>query len=164
MSALALTWRAWWGKLAARERALLGAGTAVVALALLWWLALAPALAVLKTADAQHQSADAELQAMRSLASAAAQLKTQPRINEADALRTLEASVKQRLGAGSALTVLGDRANVSIKATGPDALAQWLTQVRVNARALPEQVRLTRSPGGAPSWEGTVVLVLPSKP
>ena len=38
------TWRARWAAIAPRERALAGGAIALVALALLWWIALAPAL------------------------------------------------------------------------------------------------------------------------
>ena len=40
----------------------------------------------------------------------------------------------------------------------PDALAQWLVQARLNARALPSEARLVRSAAG--TWDGTLVLNL----
>ena len=45
-----------WVGLAPRERALVGGAAALVALALLWWVALAPALATLRSADVQHRA------------------------------------------------------------------------------------------------------------
>jgi general secretion pathway protein M len=42
----------------------------------------------------------------------------------------------------------------------PDALAQWLTQARLNARAVPAEAKLAGN--GAGSWDGIVVLNLMS--
>ena len=46
-------------------------------------------------------------------------------------------------------------------AAAPDTLAQWLTQARVNARALPAEARLTRNAAG--QWDGTLVMSLPAR-
>jgi hypothetical protein len=48
---------------------------------------------------------------------------------------------------------------VTLSGTQPDALAQWLTQARVSAHALPSEAHLQRSSSGL--WEGTLVLALP---
>jgi general secretion pathway protein M len=53
----------------------------------------------------------------------------------------------------------GERVTVTLLGTAADALAEWLTQARVNARALPSEARLVRNASGL--WEGTVVLTLP---
>jgi general secretion pathway protein M len=50
---------------------------------------------------------------------------------------------------------------VTLTGTGADALAQWLTQARVNARALPGEAHLSRNAAGM--WEGTLVLTLPPR-
>lgn len=155
-----------WNLLAPRERAavLLAGGTVLVAL--VWWVLLGPALATLRQADAQHRALDAQLQTMRGLQSEAMALQQQPRLGYDDALRALEASVRQRLGTTAQLTVSGERATLTLKAAEADALARWLTQARVNARAMPAEARLTRSagPANAPArWDGTLVLNLPPR-
>ena len=66
-----------WNKLAPREQTLVSAAAAVVGLALLWWLLLAPALHTLRSASAQHAKLDAQLQHMQALASEAQQLQAQ---------------------------------------------------------------------------------------
>ena len=66
MSALSDLQNRWRG-LPAREQRLLWLALGVVALALLWWVAVAPALAVLKTAPQQHAVLDAQLQQMQRL-------------------------------------------------------------------------------------------------
>lgn len=164
-----------WAALAPREQTWVGGAAAVVALALLWWVAVAPALRTLQNAETQRRTLDAQWATMQSLIAQAQALKSQPVINRDDALRALESSVKQTLGATAQLSVVGDRATVTLRNTPADALAQWLAQARVNARALPSEARLVRAgapaPGAgtsmpvasdmAPMWSGSLVLSLP---
>jgi general secretion pathway protein M len=150
-----------WRALAPREKMLAAGAAALVAFALLWWLLIAPPLAVLRTSDAQHTALDAQLQRMRGLQSQAQGLQSQPRINPDEAARLLESAVRQRLGTTARMVVAGDRVTLTLTSTPPDALAQWLQLARVNARALPSEARLTR--GAAGGWDGTLVLTLPPR-
>ena len=134
-----------WARLLPREQMLVQAAIALVSAALLWWLALAPALQTLRTADARHQTLDAQLQQMKRLQTQAQQLQNQPTIGFDEAQRALEAAVKQRLGATGSMSVQGDHATVTLQGTPAEAIAPWLAQVRTNARALPTQAQLTRS-------------------
>lgn len=155
-----------WRALDAREQTLLASAAVLIGLALLWWLLIAPPLQTLRQADAQQRSLDAQLQKMQTLQAQAQALISQPKINREDALRALEASVKQRLGVSAQINTVGDRATVTLRNTPADALSQWLTQARVNARAIPADVRLTRNvstPGGLAAWDGTLVLALPAQ-
>jgi general secretion pathway protein M len=149
-----------WRGLAPREKLLAAGAAAVVVLALVWWLAVGPALAVLKTSEAQHRSLDAQLARMQALQQQARALQSQPRQSHDDSLRALEASVRQRLGTTARTTVAGDRVTLTLTGTPPDALAAWLVEARANARALPAEARLTR--GAAGGWDGTLVLTLPA--
>lgn len=167
----AVEWRAAlvtrWNLLAARERALIGMAGALLAAALLWWVLLGPALTTLRGAEAQHQVLDAQLQTMRSLQAESMALLNQPKISYDESLRALEASVRQNLGSSGQLSVAGDRATLNLKGVSADALARWLTQARVNARALPAEARLTRAPATNPAaperWDGSMVLTLPAR-
>jgi len=150
-----------WRGLAPREKLLASGAAAVVALALLWWLAIGPALAVLRTSEAQHRSLDAQLARMQALQQQARALQSQPRQNHDDSLRALEAAVRQRLGTTARTTVAGDRVTLTLTGTPPDALAAWLAEARTNARALPAEARLTR--GATGGWDGTLVLTLPAR-
>lgn len=153
--------RARWQALAPRERILAGAGAGLVGFALLWSLLIAPPLAVLRTSAAQHATLDQQLQRMRGLQAQAQALQSQPRMNQDESRRLLEASVRERLGAGARMVTAGERVTLTLAATPPDALAQWLQQARVNARAFPTEARLTRGPSGG--WDGTIVLTLPPR-
>ena len=98
---------------------------------------------------------------MRSLQAQAQALQSQPKQRGEEALRMLELSVRERLGTSARLVVAGDRATITLSGAPPDALAQWLTQARVNARALPGEARISRNAAGL--WDGTLVLTLPAR-
>lgn len=147
-------------RLSPRERRAVTLAAWVAGLGLVWWLGVAPALATLRSAPERHARLDAQLSHMRSLAATAEQLRaqntTRPPARD-DALRALEQANTTLAGTGQ-LSVLGDRATLTLRNTPPEALAQWLAQVRVNARVLPLEARLTRTPGAAAQWNGTLVL------
>lgn len=168
-----------WKALAPREQNLILAAGTVVALALLWWLALAPALNTLRTAPARHAALDAQLQRMQNLQAEALQLQAAPRSAPGDAVSSLRNSLTQRLGATAQLSLVGDRATITLQGAPADALAQWLAQARSNALAVPVEARLTRSAAAAtptptttlgnapaaaaPRWDGSLVLALPAR-
>lgn len=148
-----------WRTVSPREQRLVRLALGVVALALLWWVALAPALAVLKAAPQQHQVLDAQNQQMQQLQAQALALRAQPVISAMEARRALEDALKP-LGAGAQMVVQVERVTVTLKGVAPDALAQWLATARQNARSVPTEARLTRNAAGA--WDGTLVLQLPA--
>ena len=155
-----------WARLDARERRLVAIAATVVGLALLWWVGLAPALRTLREAPAQRAALQVQAQKMQQLKAEADALKSVPRLAQDEALRALETAMKQRLGDTGQLSVMGDRANVVLKGASATALADWLSDVRVNARATPVEARLTRSgdtaPGAPVHWSGTLSLSVPS--
>lgn len=178
--ALKARWQAWWPELGSREQRLVLIGIALVALAVLWWVALAPALRVLSAAPAEHAQLDAQLQQMRQLQAQAKALQAQPRTSREDALRGLETSVGQTLGPNAQLQAAGagEGVTVALRAVPADALAQWFAQARSNARAVPREAHLTRSgPNTAATpaasaakaeaprarWDGTLVMGLPAR-
>ena len=168
-----------WKALAPREQNLILAAGTVVALALLWWVALAPAPNTLRTAPARHAALDAQLQRMQNLQAEALQLQAAPRSAPGNAVASLRSALTERLGATAQLSLVGDRATVTLKGAPADALAQWLAQARSNALAVPVEARLTRSPAAAapapatnlgnvpaaaaPRWDGSLVLALPAR-
>ncbi|MEP6722027.1 MAG: type II secretion system protein GspM [Variovorax sp.] len=166
-----------WAELAPRERQMVALAVALVALALLWWVALAPALRTLSAAREEHARLDAQLQQMSTLQTQAKALQAQPRANRDDSMRALENSVRQGLGPNAQFARAGDGANVAMRAAPADGLAQWLAQARSNARALPREAHLTRSQAAPPAassnskaadeparvrWDGTLVMALPA--
>ncbi|KWT97353.1 MULTISPECIES: type II secretion system protein GspM [unclassified Variovorax] len=177
-------WQAWWPELEPREQRLIGAAAALVLLALLWWVALAPALRTLSAAPAEHARLDAQLQQMTTLQTQAKALQAQPRASRDDAVRALESSVRQSLGPNAQLqpAASGDGITVAVRTVPADTLAQWLAQARSNARAVPREAHLARgaqsgpaAAGAAPAagarnnerpavrWDGTLVMGLPPR-
>lgn len=163
---------AWWTTRSAREQRSLGWAGAIVTLAALWWLAIAPALATLRGMQARHAQADTQLQSMQTLAAQARALQTQRSLSYDESLRNLEGAVKQTLGSAATLAVSNERATIVLKAVSAQSLALWLGQVRVNARLVPAEARLLRSTSAAGSgtssgsgalWDGTIVVNLPSR-
>ncbi len=146
-----------WRSVSPREQRWVLLAGGVTGLALLWWLALAPALAVLKAAPAQHLTLDAQLQHMQRLQAQAQALQAQPVLSADEVLQALEAALVP-LGASAQMTAQGDRVTVTLKAVSADALAQWLATARQNAHTAPVEARLVRNPAGG--WDGTLVLNL----
>lgn len=159
MSSVLTAFQSRWRDVSPREQRLLMLALGVVLLALLWWVALAPALQVLKTAPQQHQALETQHQQMQRLQTQALALRAQPLITANEARSALEASLKP-LGNSAQMVVQVERVTITLKAVTPEALAQWLATARQNARTVPTQARLTRNAAGA--WDGTVVLQLPA--
>lgn len=150
-----------WRSVSPREQRWALLAGVLLSLALLWWLALAPALAVLKAAPAQHHALDAQLEQMQRLQTQAKAFQAQPVLSVDAARQALEAALKP-LGSGAQMTVQLDRVTVTLKAVPAGALAQWLATVRQNAHAAPVEAHLVRNPAG--SWDGTLVLNLGARP
>jgi general secretion pathway protein M len=148
-----------WQQTPKREQRLLLAAGAVLALALLWWVAVAPAWRLLKAAPQQHVALDAQLHQMQSLQAQAQALRAQPVITASVARSALDGAMKP-MGAGGQMVVQAQRVTVTLKGVSPQALAQWLAAARQNARMAPLEAHLTRTPSGG--WDGTLVLQLPA--
>ncbi len=148
--------RAWWLTLALRERRLLVAGLLIVAAALLWMLALAPALRTLRTAPVTLQSLDRQWQGMQVQADETQRLRAIPPVSREQAAVALKAAA-DRLGAKAKLTMQGERAVLTVTALEPSTLEPWLAEVRAGARASPLELNLVRSGNG---YSGTLVLAL----
>lgn len=148
--------------LSPREQRAVQTAAWAVGLGLLWWVGLSPAIQTLRQAKARHAALDTQLARMQQMASSAEVLRTQnatPPPSPEVALSSLQAATPT-LGAGAQLGIQGDRATVTLQGTDPRALAQWLNQVRGNARLTPAQAQLQRVPGSA-GWSGQIVLAGP---
>ncbi len=159
LAPMLLRWRA----LKPREQTLVLGALALVCVVLLWWVGLSPALTTLREARAQQALLAADMEKMQRLRAQALSIQAQPKMERTESIRALEALVKQRLGSSAQMSVVGDRVTVMLKGTGPDELAQWLSQARINARAVPSDVRLVRVAGsadGRAGWEGSVTFSL----
>ena len=155
-------------RLAPRERTLILAAGCLLVLALLWWIALAPALHTWRESGSAHAKLDTELAQMQTLAHEAKQLKAVPRISAKDAEGWLVQSVKKlgkstvNLPAGGLQSGL---AQVTLAGAEPAQLANWLTEARTTAGLMPTEARWKRSlptdkDKSAVLWDGSVTLKL----
>ncbi|MGC4076761.1 MAG: type II secretion system protein GspM [Rubrivivax sp.] len=148
--------KAWWARLAPRERVLVAAAATVVVLYLVFAVAVQPAWRTLSAAPAKLEALDTELQAMGRLAAEARELRAAPQINAEQAAAALRAA-SERLGPHGKLTLQGDRAVLTLDNAGTAELQAWLTEVRSGARARPVEATLTRAAAG---YSGTIVVAL----
>ena len=152
---------AWWHALARRERSLLLLMLVVLLAAAVWFGGLAPALRTLRTVPAQIVTLEAQWSAMQAMAAQARGMQAREPLPREDALRALEASVRQRLAGTGQVNATADRVTVVVRGAPPQALAPWLSQARLQARVVATQANLTRGPAG---WDGTIVFTLPPAP
>ena len=156
------TWQARWHAASRREQRSLMLAAGVVALALLWWLGIAPALAVWRTAPTQQALLDAQMQQMLVLQAQARALQALPTLDAPEARRALEDTLTP-LGQAAQLSAQMDRVTVTLTEVSAAALAQWLASSRQNAHLVPTEVRLQRVPAADGSWSGSVVFTLPAQ-
>lgn len=150
--------RTWWAQRPPREQILLRGGGVLVGLALLWSVALAPALRTLRSYAPLHAAQQAQLQTMLGLQAQAQAAQALPHLSPAAATQALQASVTQAFGTHAELALAGGTATVTLRGVDATALAQWLASARANARSAPVQARLTRAANG---WSGTLYMALP---
>ncbi|MBL8359053.1 MAG: type II secretion system protein M [Rubrivivax sp.] len=153
----AAAWRAFWQARAPRERLLISVAIAAVAVLLLWTVALQPALRTLRTAPAQIDALDTQLQDMQRLAGEVRELRATPPVTAEQSVAAARASV-ERLGAKARLVQQGDRLVVTLDTVPTAALREFLLELRQGARARPLEATLTRTAQG---FSGTLVLALP---
>lgn len=138
------------GGMSARERRLVLSAAAVLFLAILWLVAVRPALEILAKAPEQVRVLDADLARMRQQASEIEDLRKLPaRVVPADFAGTVQARVKAALG--DAARVSGTPAQVSMTVANANAasLLSALQEVNEVAQARMESITLSRNPDGS---------------
>lgn len=150
----------WWRGLARREQTLVLVASALIAGALLWALAVAPAWRTLVRAPAEIDRLDAELQTMQRLAAEATALRAAPPVTPDQAAAALKAAT-ERLGDKARLSLQGERATVTFTGVGTGPLRDWLAEVRAGARARPIDANLSRA---APGYSGTLTVAIGGAP
>ena len=152
--------RARWAALAPRERMLISVAAAVIGLALVWMIALQPALRTLRTAPLEQARLDAQWQVMQREAAEARALRATPPVAPNLAAQALQGATA-RLNGKARLMLQGERAVLTLQGVHGDALAQWLSEARLAARARPVEAKLTRGDEG---YTGTLVVAIGSRP
>lgn len=150
--------KTWFEQRAPREQRLFSALAVLAVAALVWWLAIAPALQTYKGTNAAHAKLDAQLSHMQAMADEAKQLKAMSPISRAQSQAWLEGAIK-KLGKAS-MSAQGGRIQINFVGVTPEALALWLAQAHRNAQLLPIQANWKRSANVADAlWDGSLVMV-----
>jgi general secretion pathway protein M len=159
-----------WQALSPREQRGVSVLGALLAVLLLWSVTIAPALNTLRDSDNRRAQIGQQQVHMLALQSQAQALQARTPLSRDEALRTLQGLTPSPQ---IQLNVQGERISVQLKAVPAPILANWLTQARNQAQALPVEAHLTR--GNAPTannapaansavvWDGSLVLSLPNR-
>lgn len=147
-----------WQALAPRERLGVALGLGLLAVFLVWSLAVQPALKTLRTAPAQQAELDAQWAQMQRLAAEAVELRALPPVDPAQADAAMQAATA-RLGETARLQRSGERLSVTFTSVEPAAMMAWLAEVRAAARVRVVEAQLGRTGNG---YSGTLVLTLPT--
>ena len=150
--------RARWAALAPRERRLVALAAGLLAVFLLWTVALAPAWRTLRSAPAQIDALEAQLQQMQALAAEAAHLRGTPPVPLDQAQAALTAATERLASPASKLSLQGERALLSLKGVSADQLSAWLAEARAGARARVVEATLTQT--GPGTYDGSLTLAL----
>lgn len=149
-----------WRNTSPRGRAAaMGAGL-LLALLLVWVVAIQPAWRTLQDAPQQLDRLDAQLQQMTALAGESRELRGVTPVSIAQATAALQ-SATDRLGSQGRIAIQGDRATLTLNGVSTGALKSWLGEARSAARARPVEAQLTRAATG---YSGTIVLSLGGAP
>jgi general secretion pathway protein M len=149
-----------WRTSSPRGRWLIAATGTLLALWLLWSIALAPALQTLQQAPGQLAALDQQLQSMQALAFQTKELRGTPGVSTAQALEALK-SATTRLGEKGRITTQGDRSTLTLSGVSGEQLRAWLSEARSGARIKPLESQLTRGPKG---YVGTLVVAIGNTP
>lgn len=169
MKALRTQALARWQALSPREQRGVSVLGVLIGVVLFWSITLAPALNTLRDSDNRRAQIGQQQAHMLALQNQAQALQTRTPLSRDEALRNL-----QSLSAGTPiqLNVQGERVSVQLKAVPAPILANWLTQARSQAQALPIEANLTRSNAASAAsnssnatvaWDGSLVLSLPNR-
>lgn len=166
MSRLDITpWKERWAQLSSRERTWVSVAGVVLALALLWQIALAPALRVWHASPERRAQLDRQYTELLALQSQARNLQSQPALSAQEARQSLT-QLTHDLLPGAQLAALADHHRVVLKGVSGASLAQWLNAVRQTAQAHVMDMRLQRSPTSPETpalWDGQITLQLPQR-
>ena len=136
-----------WNARTSRERQALAVVALVLVLFLVWLLFVQPAWRSLSEAPAQLDQLDAQMQQMQRLAAESRELRGTAPVSSSQAAVALKAAT-DRLGAAGKITLLGDRATLTLNGVSPEALRAWMNEARNAARARPVEAQLVRGPKG----------------
>ena len=145
-----------WLALAPRERRGLRWAVWGLTTVLLFTLGVVPAWRTLQEAPAKLNLVESQLQQMNQLASEARVLRATPVVSMAKSMDALTAA-SDRLGAVAKLSFQGQQATVTFSGVTPEALTEWLREIRTVGRVRVTEAKLTRV---GTAYSGSVLIAL----
>ena len=145
-----------WAARTPSERSTIALMGVVVVCALVWWIALAPALRIVRAAPAEIALLDRQLQQMQLAAAEAQTLRGTVPVGQSQAVAALQAAT-ERLGPSGKVVVQGERVTVTFTAVPAEALRAWLNEARSGARARPVEAQWAKAGDG---YSGSVVVLI----
>jgi general secretion pathway protein M len=142
--------------MAPRERLAMSLGITVLTVFLVWLIFIGPAFRTVRSAPAELDRLEAQLQQMQRLSADAKSLRGVPAVSPSAAAGPLQVAT-ERLGGKGTLAIQGDRATLTLTGVSGDALRDWLSEARNASRARPIDVQLTRNANG---YAGIVVVTI----
>jgi len=152
--------KTWWRSRSKRERQAVALIVTIVVLFIVWTVLVQPAWRVARSAPAELDALDAQLQQMQRIANESRGLRNTSPVGAAQAGIALKAA-SDRLGEKARLNLQGDRAILTLTGVTPEALRAWLSEARAGARARPVEAQLQRGPSG---YTGTVTVSFGGNP
>jgi len=146
--------KTWWRSRSKRERQAVALIVTIVLLFIVWTVLVQPAWRTARSAPAELDALDAQLQQMQHIANESRGLRNTAPVGAAQAGIALKAA-SDRLGDKARLNLQGDRAILTLSGVTPEALRAWLTEARAGARARPVEAQLQRGPNG---YTGTLTV------
>lgn len=151
-----------WAALGGREQRALRLGALAIGAALVWGVALAPALRSLKAAYAQNVQLAAATVHMQAMQTRARALQAKPVVSPQESMAALRAAVAP-LGKAAVMQVLGEQTTLTLKQIRAQDLAPLLVS-DAGSLLSPIEVHLQREASTAEArWSGTLVFHLPAQ-
>lgn len=147
-----------WQAMGLRERRALSLVGSLVLTFLIWAVAIQPALQTLAKAPAELDRLEVQLQEMNRMMGESRDLRGIAPVSVTQAMASLR-SATDRLGQQGRVTFQGDRVTLTLTNASPEALKEWLLEVRTAARARPIEAQINRS---NTAYSGTILLVMGS--
>jgi general secretion pathway protein M len=146
-----------WQSLAPRERQMVVVVAIVLAVFIVWLIAVQPALRTLRETPTELDRLELQLQQMQIASLESETLRSASPVPAAQAADALRAAT-ERLGGKGKISIQGDRATLTFTGVPFPSLRVWLGEARSGARARPVEAQLLKGVGG---YNGSISLVLP---
>jgi general secretion pathway protein M len=149
--------RARWQTLSVRERQGAAGAMTVLALWLVWAVAVAPAWRDIQALPPRLEALDLEFQLVQGMAAETRQLRATAPVAAAQSQAVLTAAT-MRLGDKAKISLQAGRAVLTVQGVSGEQLTGWLAEARAGARARAVEANLSQSGPGA--YSGTLIVAL----